>query len=316
MIPTPPPEGGRKLTARARPASTVLVRDGREVVGLAEALYVRLLVIALAGMQIVCGFAVLAAMVRTQDANMIRTTLLAAGLALPAGLMLRSPQWGYRAICRRPLLSLTAPAVALAALAADGVNHSPLSFAAAVSIAFPAFVCGRRWALIAATLISVGAVGAATARTGWGAVNSVGQGAIGYFVWALVLAGLAERFLQLTMRMPWSDTPPAQAPPPLRVPNLAGDPPATPPRGPRQPPADAPVARPASSARLSARHLEVIALLADGLRAEEIAERLGVATSTVYRHVERAKRRAGVSSRSELVALAIRDGIVPGAAGG
>jgi DNA-binding CsgD family transcriptional regulator len=316
VIPTPPAEVGRTLTALERPTSTVLVRDGCEVVGLAEALYVRLFVITLAGMLIVCGFAVLAAMVRTQDANMVRTTLLAAGLALPAGLMLRSPRRGYRAMRRWPPLSLTAPVVALAALAADGVNHSPLSFAAAVSIGLPAFVCGRRWALAAATLISVGAVGAATARTGWGAVNSVGQGAIGYFVWALVLAGLAERFLQLTMRMPWSDTPPSEAPGPLRVPNLAGDPPAAPPRASRQPPSDAPVAGPASSARLTARHLEVIALLADGLRAEEIAERLGVATSTVYRHVERAKRRAGVTSRSELVALAIRDGIVPGAAGG
>jgi DNA-binding CsgD family transcriptional regulator len=62
---------------------------------------------------------------------------------------------------------------------------------------------------------------------------------------------------------------------------------------------------------LTARQLQVVVLLADGLRADDIAQRLGIATSTVYRYVERAKERTGVTSRSELVALAIRERLVP-----
>jgi DNA-binding CsgD family transcriptional regulator len=58
----------------------------------------------------------------------------------------------------------------------------------------------------------------------------------------------------------------------------------------------------------------VIVLLADGLHAADIAARLGIAKSSVYRHVERARARAGVSSRSELVALVVRHGLVPPAA--
>ena len=119
-----------------------------------------------------------------------------------AALALRAPVRAYRALRRRPLLSLGAPLLALTALTLDGVIYSPLSYPAAVSIAIPAFVCGRRWALAAAALISVGALIAATLRYGVGVLDAVGQGTAGYFVWALVLAGLAERFAHLAMQLP------------------------------------------------------------------------------------------------------------------
>jgi len=55
----------------------------------------------------------------------------------------------------------------------------------------------------------------------------------------------------------------------------------------------------------------VLALLADGLRADKIAQRLGISTSTVYRHIERAKSRTGTRSGSELVCVTMRDGMLP-----
>jgi DNA-binding CsgD family transcriptional regulator len=299
----------RRLTGE--PDGALTTRTGREVAGLAEALFLRMFVMALGGMVAVCGLIVLAAIVRTRYADFVRTTALAAGLALLAGLVLRAPRRVYLAMRRRPAISLTPPILALLALAIDGVGHSPLSFAAAVSIGFPAFAGGRRWALAAATLISVGAITAATLRTGWGALNSVGQGAVGYFVWALVLAGLAESFAKLVMRMPQIDTPPP-APPPAPVPNLgSGDPPPPEPEPPSPPMAEeSPHEHTPSTLGLTARQLQVVVLLADGLRADDIARRLGIATSTVYRYVERAKERTGVTSRSELVALAVRERLV------
>jgi hypothetical protein len=222
------------LSAPSEPDGELTVRSGREVAGLAEALFLRMFVMALGGMVIVCGLVVLAAIVRTRGADFVRTTALAVGLALLAGLALRAPRRVYLTLRRRPALSLTPPILALLALVIDGVSHSPLSFPAAVSIAFPAFSGGRRWALTAATLIAVGAVTAAALRTGPGALNSVGQGAVGYFVWALVLAGVSERFAQLVMRIPQSETPPS-APSPARVANLAGDPPPPSPNHPVRP---------------------------------------------------------------------------------
>jgi DNA-binding CsgD family transcriptional regulator len=308
------------ITSVSDHAGPLTVRSGGEVAGLAEALYLRMFVVALGGMIIMCALVVLSATVRTENADFARTAALATGFALLAGLALRAPRPIYFAMRRRPALSLTAPVLALLALVTDGVGHSPLSYTAAVSTAYPGFVCGRRWALAAATLIAVGAVTAATLHTGWGALNSVGQGSVAYFVWALVQAGLAESFARLVMRMPQTQTP-ASSRSPAPVPNLAGDPPVAEPEASRESQPDARPASPApqastsecapSTARLTARQLQVVALLADGLRADEIAQRLGITTSTVYRYVERAKDRTGVASLGELVALAVREGLVP-----
>lgn len=182
--------------------SALVASTGRDVADLAEALYVRLFTIALVGMELMCCMLVIAALVRTDGANLVRTTLVTAVLAVLVAAALRDPARWYLAIRRRPALSLLTPALGLVALVIDKIGHSPLSFAAAVSIAVPAFAAGRRWALAGATMISIGAVATATLWTGPSALDSVGQGTIAYFVWALVLSGLAERFARLAMTLP------------------------------------------------------------------------------------------------------------------
>ncbi len=316
--------GLRELVRPADVGGELEIRSGAEVASLTEALYVGLLTVALWGMHVVCAMSVVIAFVRTDDANFVRTTTLAAILSLLSGLALRWRVRFYRAMRRWPLLALSPPLVPLVALVVDGVSHSPMSYPATVGIAMTAFVGGRRWALVAATLVALGAIAAQTLNTGLGALNSVGQGASGYFVWALVCAGLAESFVLLMLRLP-PPAPPRQTRPPVHVPNLAGDPDRPPAPPPAPPPAVTPApadARREASARdpaalqgpghLTARQLQVVALLADGLRAEDVAARLGLTTSSVYRHVERAKERAGVRTRGELVAIAVRETIVPG----
>lgn len=53
---------------------------------------------------------------------------------------------------------------------------------------------------------------------------------------------------------------------------------------------------------LSARELEVLALVAGGLRNREIAERLFISTATVKDHVHRIFEKTGFSGRAALVA--------------
>ena len=60
---------------------------------------------------------------------------------------------------------------------------------------------------------------------------------------------------------------------------------------------------------LTGRELEVLALLAEGRRNQEIAEELFVSPSTVNRHVENILAKIGARSRTEAVILALREGL-------
>jgi DNA-binding NarL/FixJ family response regulator len=61
---------------------------------------------------------------------------------------------------------------------------------------------------------------------------------------------------------------------------------------------------------LTPRELEVLELLASGLSNKEIAERLGVSFHTVKFHVNAILGKLGASSRTEVVALAVRAGLL------
>ncbi|HEY6762187.1 MAG TPA: response regulator transcription factor [Baekduia sp.] len=64
---------------------------------------------------------------------------------------------------------------------------------------------------------------------------------------------------------------------------------------------------PVVSSRLTRREHEVLTLLGDGLRWGEIAERLVISPKTVATHVENIRRKLGVTSRAEAIAVAYRD---------
>jgi DNA-binding NarL/FixJ family response regulator len=62
---------------------------------------------------------------------------------------------------------------------------------------------------------------------------------------------------------------------------------------------------------LTDREHEVLGLLAEGLRQEEIAERLVISKKTVGTHIEHILGKLGVRSRAEAVAAAYRYSLVP-----
>jgi DNA-binding CsgD family transcriptional regulator len=76
------------------------------------------------------------------------------------------------------------------------------------------------------------------------------------------------------------------------------------PRGPR-------AATRENAAGMTARETEVLALLAEGLRNSEIAERLFVSTRTVDHHVSAILRKLDVRTRGEAGAEAVRLGLTP-----
>ena len=66
-----------------------------------------------------------------------------------------------------------------------------------------------------------------------------------------------------------------------------------------------------NAAGLTGRELEVVALLAEGLRNAEIAERLVISAKTVDHHVSSLLAKLGVNSRQAAAASARRLGLVP-----
>jgi len=65
------------------------------------------------------------------------------------------------------------------------------------------------------------------------------------------------------------------------------------------------------TSRLTARQLQVVALLADGHRYRDIAACLSISAGQVHRHVANAVTRLGVDSVNELVTIAVAEGMVP-----
>ena len=65
-----------------------------------------------------------------------------------------------------------------------------------------------------------------------------------------------------------------------------------------------------SSKKLSARHLQVLRLMAEGFTNEKIAERLVIGVKTVNAHVYTLTNRLGARNRAHAVAIAIRGRII------
>lgn len=63
---------------------------------------------------------------------------------------------------------------------------------------------------------------------------------------------------------------------------------------------------------LTDRELDVLRLVTDGLRNKEIAARLGISENTVKFHLGNILAKLHAQSRTELAALAVREGLVPG----
>ena len=61
---------------------------------------------------------------------------------------------------------------------------------------------------------------------------------------------------------------------------------------------------------LSAREVEVLQLVADGQSNKEIGEALGLSALTVKSHLARIARKLGTGDRAEMVALAMRAGVI------
>ncbi len=78
---------------------------------------------------------------------------------------------------------------------------------------------------------------------------------------------------------------------------------------PREQPSPPPPHPAGQSAGLTAREREVVELVAEGLRNEEVGRRLGISEKTVRNHLTGVFQKLGVSGRMELVLFAVKHGL-------
>ena len=69
-------------------------------------------------------------------------------------------------------------------------------------------------------------------------------------------------------------------------------------------------ARSPTTSKLSKRERDVLDLVADGLSAQDIAEKITLSDRTVEWHISQAMRKLGGKNRVQAVVLAIHDGLI------
>jgi DNA-binding CsgD family transcriptional regulator len=214
----------------------------------------------------------------------------------------------YRLLRRYPALQLV-PVVIAAALLAYPLR-SELWWPACALLMLVALVTSlsRTWSFcLAVLLVNLAAHVVAGDLDTTPAVSIVGLW-VGFGFWATLSAVFTDRIASYLMRLDVVRTPPSQ---PARTRSDA----------PSEPVADAEVVRtralPVPAAprddplqQLTARQLEVIALLADGRKYADVAACMAISARQVQRHVAEAVRRLGVNNANELVAVAVAGGLV------
>lgn len=308
------PSGDQRAIAGVRGRG--LLRCGADVVELGEQLQVRLFRVVLCG---VTGSGIIS--IALLPPALWPRTLPAAGIAaiVSAGavMALRWPKPVLLAV-RHRVLGQCAPGVIGALLLLVGPSTSsswspsPLWFLALAGIFLTAVVGTTRQA-VATSLLAAGLCLTATFVHAGSSFPSHDVRAAS-FAFELVLDGVATRgviagLTRFVLELNRFQTPAADVPPPLKVPNVTDAVPTRATRG-------RAVRRirgllPHARSRLTVRQLEVVLLLRDGLRQGEIAACLAISKRQVERHLADAQRRVAAKTPAELVAMLVQGGLAP-----
>jgi DNA-binding CsgD family transcriptional regulator len=305
----------RSLDVRADEEGNV-VRCGAELVALSEVLYLR----SFAGGIVVVGLAALAALALLplrQSAAPVHpltpTVVAAALLVVAAPVAACRPRRLYGALRRRRGAQLAV--VALAAALVAYPLRSELWWPSCALLMLLATVVPLGRALGYCLLVLAVNLGAHLLAGDLGETPPVAIVGlwIGDVFWVTTAAVFSDRIAAYVLHLNAIHA--RRRPAPRRVSSWA-------PREPQQDRATAPAppALPASRPpdetdgtlrRLTARQLQVVALLADGLRYDEVAACLSISVRQVERHVAVAVARLGLRNANELVTVAVAHGIVP-----
>jgi DNA-binding CsgD family transcriptional regulator len=322
---TAEPDTGTLAPRAAHPPPGPVFRSGAELVALSERFYGGVFVGAVGFV----GLAALATLVLFPARNFPAGAPVTPAFAATALILVASvlAVWRaravYRTLRRWPQLQLGLVAVAAALIANPELTSGLWWPSCAILMALALVVPLRRTLVYCLLVLGTNLAGHLVARDldDIPPVDIIGLW-IGFPLWLMAVAVVTDRLSSYILLL--NAPPAAEAPrePPRRVdasssPEPPGEPAAQAaevvlaPAGeePAPPEAPAPATR-----RLTARQLQVVALLADGLRHREVAACLSISERQVQRHVAEAVARLGLRNAYELAAVAVAEGLVPAAA--
>jgi DNA-binding CsgD family transcriptional regulator len=308
-----------------------LITRGADLVVLAEELYLRLFVLALA---FVLVSSVLSIWFGVGSAAPLAVTLpfsLAVGVFALAGLLRPRQVYGW---LRYSGVRQLAPAVLSALAMVPTGPDSPLWWPALALVILVTSISSLRLSVLAAALNAAGYVagtvvgGAAIIRGGEAGILA---GAVGFVAYTLVGSFVCEAFARFVLGFAHLEQATSTGEP-QRVSSIVLDDPharqvlddphagqvaRAAPAGERevQPPPVAPrrrtVTAPLARSPLTPRQLEVALLIRDGLNQSEAAASLGISRRQVERLLGEARERAGATTTSHLVAMLVNAGLAP-----
>jgi DNA-binding CsgD family transcriptional regulator len=236
----------------------------------------------------------------------------AAGLlVLAAPIAIRHAAWLHRALTLHPRLQFSGVLLAAALVAAVRPLNSQLWWpSCAILIALATLVPLWRALAYCLVVLTANLVAHLTANDldTTAPVAIVGLW-VGYPFWSVMFAVVTDRLAAQLMQLNLRPTVPQR---PIRVTAWISGVPAG--GGPPRAPEDAQpgqTARTNPLDRLTARQLEVAALLVDGLRYREVAACLSISERQVERHIANALNRLGIGNVNQLVATVVEAGLVP-----
>ncbi len=317
--------GPTHVAVRTR-SSDAVVRCGAELVGLSERFYGRVF----AGAIVFVGLAATATLALLPMVTFSAGAPVEAAAALTSMIVLGTPLavWRsgplYCALRRRPLLQLGVVLPA-AALVADPAMSSEFWWPSCAMLMALAVVASLPRALLYCGVVLganlAGHLVAADLDDQDRLIALIGLW-IGYPLWVAAVCILTDRFVAHLLRLSAAVAPQPSRQPPRRVQawttdsartgHAEEDAVPTPPRRDHAHATSDDDPAGAVTERLTARQIQVAALLADGLRHREIAACLSISPRQVQRHIADAVRRLGLRNPYELAAVAVSEGIVPG----
>jgi DNA-binding CsgD family transcriptional regulator len=303
-----------------------LVRSGAELAALSERFYGGVFVgaIGFVGLAALTAFVLLPVRAFPSGAP-VAVAFVATGLLVAAALLAGwRAQELYCALRRWPQLQLALVIVAAALVASPEMSSELWWPSCAILMALALVASLARTLAYCLVVLGTNLAGHLVAADlgDTHAVSIIGLW-IGYPLWLLAITVLTDRLVSHVLRAnvaaPAGREPPrrvpASSPEPARAPALRAAELAVASAGDDEEPAAAAAAPSAvTTRRLTARQLQVVALLADGLRHREVAACLSISERQVQRHIADAVARLGLRSAYELAAVAVSEGIVPDAA--